>query len=1847
MESDTDPPLLPLQGPRVTPSTSTKTGAQQSPKRPHQYAPKNKDVTRPTGSPRSSPREVTMARRPLISTRSVSDRSAVPTTARKLSTRIAHSPKMKSLLPVLERKSQEEKATARRMRNNSDAERSDIVPDGGSAGREGRQFTVGNVGNNGRIYLRPTVRPAHQRYPQPHFIFPMTPPQTSNFSAMTNDKEKREDALGINQLDSPQWTPSPAPATRTTQPLQSFLSDDRRSSMAGHRRAVSDSTIPGSIAARESDPGAFKIVVTQPGDEHRSKTVEDINAKTPPHLEISIPSWKLGTPRFSVRGTPFIRGSSYAPTEEYRSSTHTPLDRSGGLTPRFRSSIASRSPSSFMFPLGRHRDSQQSQLLNLAGSPPNQTLRQTYMPPHIAIEPAMFDALTFKPASDDRSVVRYSSTTGAVTAATPPRLVAEITSPTFLDYELLSDFFLTFRAYLNPMDLLKMLFARLRWALARDDEVGMVVRVRTFVALRHWILNYFVEDFVCEYEMRTDFCNLLNGLINDISQDSKGRLVQLKILAELKKCWRRVCAQFWDGPEFDASLPPEVPIAPGGIPGYRNPSLDPEFWHQYLDSGPPQLDNVLVPFTSNAPDGETSFFRDVARAGGEDGHVAGSRPGTPESQVEEQNATEQAQLSPTSISSADVVSCSFPTRPMKYSSSGSTNPLGAHPVDPSSIYNNIVPVATTPRALVGKRVRAQHSHQRSGSQSDSLREHNISLEELLQRNTETLLSLPYAGSLVRGNVLPPSQAFVEVASPTSGYGGSRQTTLFQPYPDESRRHNKATASAMSGQGMRKLIGSVRRALSTRGQDVSPTQENFNIEHIGPRGVTTNRLPGTAIVPQARPKTNSSRPPVRIDLLGAGTVEDFKKVIREDAAAEAALRGFPGSKPSTPSTVRPPGENVDYSAAHIDSLLRTPQGGNSRPLSDGALTTGSKSIVIIDDTLKPPNEFHVMAGALSAFNPSVEAFAESFMPQGADPTPPSTPPGRTTDTPRRSSHLLGQHMLYSARSVDALPPFVPDLNSLAGSSDPQPPEDKTRPSVDGRRPLSDIYRQSTSRPPLSMGRGHGRHRSSRSLRSIGTLGPRRCASFQSGMAGRSTVRSFDATTYSDRASLDQSSEVPIIQPLRLLRRRPAGDLRAADHVGDLQHRLLRKSRSVGSLTTYTDSLRTSYFQTPGMVRDSMALVDVVNSDYSRTRAEVFSLGVIAEKPKRKLSLLSTYSSKPIMRPSFEAEAQKLANIPDDDDDGGVESALLKLEGKYEKRALRLSTEPSNALLKIQADASLNPPVPQHHSGLKADKKRHRQEHIVEEGVIPPAPPAEDSPNLTQSTFLRVSEKGQPLRDEVGSFLSDGSDGSYSSIPLLQRGLTDDGRRSRTEWTDRSILQGPEEDVTPLDARDDNDEHHSYEIVKKSESIEKIKPGDTMPTARQRSDTGDSHQSFLNIDSDDDELSSELSDNPADDDEDDLDVFPSLRRNTTRTRAQTVASHQNAASTQPSGPGSEHSPPTTMVQALSMSPETANIPELHSAQIWGPNKPLPPTPEYTPNFGNFGPTLNSKPSLDPNGINDALRNAADVREEEAKRKYAAHLPFILAFDSEVLAQQFTLIEKDALDEIDWKELIEMQWKNAENNDCRSWVQFLRDTDARGVEVVIARFNIVVKWAISEIVLTQDIEERARCIIKYIHIAAHCRRYRNFATMSQIAIALTSIEISRLTKTWKLVPSYDLRTLRELEALIGPTRNFYALRAEMEGGGLTTADMGCIPFVGIYTHDLIFNAQRPNEIASSLTTAPLVNFERCRIAAGVVKTLLRLLEASTRYNFQPIEGITERCLWMSALSDAEIRQHSENLQ
>lgn len=47
-----------------------------------------------------------------------------------------------------------ENSVHRRAKRDAEDLKYEVAPDGGSAGREGRQFTVAKVGNNGKIYLR-------------------------------------------------------------------------------------------------------------------------------------------------------------------------------------------------------------------------------------------------------------------------------------------------------------------------------------------------------------------------------------------------------------------------------------------------------------------------------------------------------------------------------------------------------------------------------------------------------------------------------------------------------------------------------------------------------------------------------------------------------------------------------------------------------------------------------------------------------------------------------------------------------------------------------------------------------------------------------------------------------------------------------------------------------------------------------------------------------------------------------------------------------------------------------------------------------------------------------------------------------------------------------------------------------------------------------------------------------------------------------------------------------------------------------------------------------------------------------------------------------------------------------------------------------------------------------------------------------------------------------------------------------------------------------------------------------------------------------------------------------------
>ncbi|OJT12320.1 hypothetical protein TRAPUB_11095 [Trametes pubescens] len=121
-------------------------------------------------------------------------------------------------------------------------------------------------------------------------------------------------------------------------------------------------------------------------------------------------------------------------------------------------------------------------------------------------------------------------------AATIERWIAQLTSE--LNYDELLIFFLTYRTYVSAVDLGHLLICRFHWALGestncRDESVPRIVRVRTFTAIRYWLLTFFDVDFVPNRELRLLFADWLNSLRRDpILQKHRDAL---KIVRQLRK----------------------------------------------------------------------------------------------------------------------------------------------------------------------------------------------------------------------------------------------------------------------------------------------------------------------------------------------------------------------------------------------------------------------------------------------------------------------------------------------------------------------------------------------------------------------------------------------------------------------------------------------------------------------------------------------------------------------------------------------------------------------------------------------------------------------------------------------------------------------------------------------------------------------------------------------------------------------------------------------------------------------------------------------------------------------------------------------------------------------------------------------------------------------------------------------------------------------------------------------------------------------------------------------------------------------------------------------------------------
>ncbi|GAO48638.1 hypothetical protein G7K_2808-t1 [Saitoella complicata NRRL Y-17804] len=255
---------------------------------------------------------------------------------------------------------------------------------------------------------------------------------------------------------------------------------------------------------------------------------------------------------------------------------------------------------------------------------------------------------------------------------------------------------------------------------------------------------------------------------------------------------------------------------------------------------------------------------------------------------------------------------------------------------------------------------------------------------------------------------------------------------------------------------------------------------------------------------------------------------------------------------------------------------------------------------------------------------------------------------------------------------------------------------------------------------------------------------------------------------------------------------------------------------------------------------------------------------------------------------------------------------------------------------------------------------------------------------------------------------------------------------------------------------------------------------------------------------------------------------------------------------------------------------------------------------------------------------------------------HRAFVFDHDSQELARHFTMIERDILAEVDWLELLH-GWPNPGRlSSLTSWASFPYREKIGGVSVAIARSNLTSNWVTSEVFLTTDNREKVQLVEKYIRIASHTLRFCNFSTTVQIVLGLSSPYLEGLTEVWDAVSHTEAGIYQELKQLVNPQKNWENLRFTMDRASVN-AQTGFLPFIGVYLAELVDNSKRPALVHAQGNGEPLVNIQRYRHVASIVKALLNMVHASQRYRFARNVHTFNKCLWIACLNDTDMRRHS----
>lgn len=143
---------------------------------------------------------------------------------------------------------------------------------------------------------------------------------------------------------------------------------------------------------------------------------------------------------------------------------------------------------------------------------------------------------------------------------------------------------------------------------------------------------------------------------------------------------------------------------------------------------------------------------------------------------------------------------------------------------------------------------------------------------------------------------------------------------------------------------------------------------------------------------------------------------------------------------------------------------------------------------------------------------------------------------------------------------------------------------------------------------------------------------------------------------------------------------------------------------------------------------------------------------------------------------------------------------------------------------------------------------------------------------------------------------------------------------------------------------------------------------------------------------------------------------------------------------------------------------------------------------------------------------------------------------------------------------------------------WMKSNRKTVAPTLSRAIDFFNFLTARVATDIVMAPDENTRADNICKIIKVAREVNRLHNFDVLAALIAGLSCCAVSRLKKTWKLVPKKVLVQFEELSEVVSPLANYRTYReiiAELEA-----KEERYIPLLSVVLRDVaVADASHPD--------------------------------------------------------------------